>query len=479
MKKRLLVPISISFSIRYIIRTGLLERLREFCEPIIAFTWNDDILNDELKALGYEVHIIPPPVRQPAYNDARRKIDFWFNEFQLKSPSTKIQKRYLRHILPEDHTLLAESRRIYNYFKSFIPGNTKKLFDTEQTLLLSHTNLKKIQTWLNQLHVDAVFTVTPFHRQEDLLLRAAKLNGKKMYTAILSFDNLTKRGWIPVEYDAYMLWNNKNCNELKRIYPHTKNKHITITGAPQFDFYFDKKYVYEKDEWKTLCGLPLDDRRIILYSGGPQVLFPQEPQYLKHLLEAIDEGKIKNDPIILFRCHPIDHIDRWKNAVGPNPHLFYEESWTGREDIHQANITLKDIKKLCSTLAYTDVHINVCSTMTIDGSAFGKPQIWPAYIDEDPVGTKLLQEMYRQEHFLSILQLTGDSLCCSKEAYIHKVQHTLNNLFEKKSISEDLLKSVITFTDGQSMERVAMVLQNEMSQHPNDIQTDGGKNIFH
>lgn len=462
MAKRLLVTISISFSIRYIIRTGLLKKLKEFCDPVLAFTWNEVKLIEELKMQGFEVHIIPEAKCAPAYNDARKKIDYWFNKYQLKSPSTKIQQQYLKHIQPAQTSLLSKSRRLYNEGKSFIPGNTKRLFAIEEELLLSHTNFDIIKDWLDSLHIDAAFSVTPFHKQEDILLRACKLSGKKMFTAILSFDNLTKRGWIPVLYDAYMLWNNKNQEELLRIYPDSANKTIAITGAPQFDFYFNKEYVFPKSEWKKLSGLPDDDRKIILYAGGPESLFPQEPQYLKSILDAIHAKNIPGDPIILFRCHPIDHIRRWQTAIGQNPNLFYDESWTGKNDLFSTDIKENDIRKLCSTLAYTNVHINICSTMAVDGSAFHKTQVWPAFVENDKVGTKYLQRMYQQEHFQSLVFIMKNALAFSKEEMIKKVEDALTKPYADKEQADLILKSVITFTDGKSMERVARVLQNEI-----------------
>jgi hypothetical protein len=34
-KPRLLIPMSIQFSVRYILRSGLLDRLREIADPIV------------------------------------------------------------------------------------------------------------------------------------------------------------------------------------------------------------------------------------------------------------------------------------------------------------------------------------------------------------------------------------------------------------------------------------------------------------
>src|SRR6476659_3333203 len=103
-----------------------------------------------------------------------------------------------------------------------------------------------------------------------------------MITSILSFDNITKRCWIPVEYDVYMVWNKYNEEELHTIYPFSKRKKVYITGAPQFDFYINKKWLLTDEEWKNTIGIPNKiNRKIILYAGGPKELFPKEPMYLK------------------------------------------------------------------------------------------------------------------------------------------------------------------------------------------------------
>src|SRR3954447_9572592 len=94
-KPRLLITISFSFSIRYIIRTGLLQCLQTFAEPVIVLTWNEPALISELKEKGIEVHVLEEPQRDQAYVDIRRKIDFWFNHFKLRGRYKKNQQNYL------------------------------------------------------------------------------------------------------------------------------------------------------------------------------------------------------------------------------------------------------------------------------------------------------------------------------------------------------------------------------------------------
>jgi hypothetical protein len=157
--------------------------------------------------------------------------------------------------------------------------------------------------------------------------------------------------------------------------------------------------------------------------------------------------------------------------IGNSPNVFFDSSWTGKDEIHSADITKNDIKKLCSTLAYTDVHINLCSTMTVDGSAFNKPQIGPAYDEINPSKEFLLQQMYQQEHFLPIMETGGLLLATSKKSMIEYVNKALLNpgLYNKKC--RIILENIITYTDGKSTDRVASVIKNFLK--PNTENIDG------
>ncbi|GMV77700.1 MAG: hypothetical protein AMXMBFR79_08350 [Chitinophagaceae bacterium] len=461
-KPRILITISFSFSIRYIIRTGLLDEVRKFAQPVIVLTWNQEDLIDELKQAGYEVHIAPETKKGNLYVDIRKKIDYWFVHFKLKSATRKYQNKYLSQYNSLKHNIITKARKWYNITKLYLPGTIAKIFAQEKKLLTTDTNYNAIEKWVNQLNVDTVFTVTPFHAQEDLLLRACKNLGKKMITSILSFDNITKRGWIPVEYDIYMVWNKYNFNELIRIYPSINKEKIFIVGAPQFDFYFDSQNLLSKEEWMKLVGIKDSTKKIILYAGGPKSLFPNEPQYLKKISQAIDTGSIDSNSIILFRCHPVDVMQRWKDVVGESNNVVFDSSWTGVQNLLHTNITLLDIKKLCSTLFYTDVHINLCSTMSIDGSAFAKPQIAPAFDYRGVKESKLLKAMYYQEHFAPIMNINGVSIANSQQEMIDWINKGLSNDTSMIEKCKQVLEEIITYTDGNCTNRVVEVLKNSV-----------------
>lgn len=463
-KKRLLITISFSFSIRYLYRTGMLHKLSELVEPVIAITWNEPELIAEMKADGFEVHVVPTSSKDSMYASIRSKIDFWFDAFALKTESKKVQRKYLNQYVPLEVRVRRKLRERYNKAKFLVPGYRQKIFEQEQQMLAKHTNYNEMLQLVDQLNIDAVFTVTPFQTQEDILLRACKARKKKMITSIISFDNITKRGWIPVNYDHYMVWNKYNFEEALSIYPHTATaSNTTIVGAAQFDFYFNPDFVVPKVAWKAKTNLPENEGKIILYAGGPQRLFPNEPQYLKHIMDAIRSGEIKGNPIVLFRCHPIDDVERWKEYLGKQPNLFYDVSWTGKDNIYSANITSADIIKLCSTLAHTDVHINLCSTMTLDGCAYKKPQIGPAYDDVSPDTAHLLRGMYNQKHFQPIIDTNGLKLANSRLELINYINEAMQLPENFTRECEAILHEIITYSDGKSTDRVVGVIKQALT----------------
>ena len=60
-KPRLLIPLTYHFSVRYIVRTGLLKALLPFSQPVIGLGWQDEDLSCELKDMGAEVVHLPLP----------------------------------------------------------------------------------------------------------------------------------------------------------------------------------------------------------------------------------------------------------------------------------------------------------------------------------------------------------------------------------------------------------------------------------
>ncbi len=458
-KKRILIPIVGQGSVIHLIRTGIAEQMKDFCEPVICILWNQQDLIAELRSKGFEVHILPPYSVTKSYYLLRLKINLWYQRKVLKTRSYFIQKKYLHQYWTPKKQIKNRIKDIYDMANIFLrPGYYVQLGHEEEEWIKREKVYELYSVWLSHLNINGLFTVTPFLQEIELLARICRNSNSPVFASIHSFDNVTKRSWPAVFFDHYFVWNTYNKNELQRINPAFRDTDITIAGAPQFDFHFDKNFGQRKFEWLKKMGLP-PGKKIILYGGGPASLFPHEPQYLKHLVEAFENGLIKTEAVILFRSHPLDKLERWKKYVGNSPFILYDSAPNGVQKLDYANVTPADIDKLVSTLKYTDVHINLCSTMAVDGSVFDKPQIAPYYDAINPHGEQLLRQMYYQEHFLPIIRSKAIHFAASKEKLIELVYNALESPAQYAVNCKNCVKEIITYTDGLSAQRVVAKLK--------------------
>jgi len=452
-KPRLLIPITIQFSVRYLLRTGLLKKVIEYAQPVVLLGWSDNDLKQELEVLGAEVHDFPRPSTNKNYETIRQQINF-LHQKQVNSSSQKIDSR--RADL--ERTFRVKFRRNIRKFwyqtKFIIPGATQVIRNREIECLWNDTNFRTVVEVVRTLKIDAVFCLTPYISNEEFVLRAAKYLQIPMCTSILSFDNLTTRGWIPIIFDHYFLWNKYNEQELKRIYPEANDRSITIVGAPQFDFYYDKNYIWDEKTWRKRISIPLD-RQVILFGGGPPLITPMEPYWVSQIDDAIERDLVPNNPLILVRPHPLDSIERWVQALKRTKNVYYDIPWNIGKNPGFINIRNFDIEKLASTLYYSDVHMNTSSTMTVDGAIFDRPQIGLAY--DDRPGSKYdraSKELYLREHYLPITNSGGLDIAYSYVEMINAIKSAMLTPQKLKLGREKMVLEICSFNDGKATERV-------------------------
>jgi hypothetical protein len=463
-KPRILIPITIQFSVRYLLRTGLLAGLVGDAEPVVLLGWKDPALRAEIEQLGIEVHDLPDTHYGPSYIRVRRQIDTWHFE-RLASPTTAIARRREDIDAPRRLRVIKQLRELRNSAYLRLPGYVRWLHAREQSLLASDTNFREFQQLIRSLRVDAMLSLTPFHRQEELVVRVAAAERLRTCAAILSFDNITVRGWIGALFDSYLLWNRHNAEQLRRGYPEARSRRVEIVGAPQFDFYWKPEFCWDEAAWRERMGLPTQ-RPVILYGGGPPSIVQHEPHIVMQLDAAIERREIPDHPVILLRRHPADTSERWAGVLRDAKHVVFDEPWPSGEVPKYSNIRDVDIAKLTSALKHSAVHVNVASTMTVDGAVFDRPQVGPAYDDRPgrPYD-RTMRELYAHEHFLPITRSGGLDIVHDRPALMRAVTMGLSQPALRAAGRKKLVREIITFTDGHSTERVLAELRRVLGQH--------------
>lgn len=457
-KPRLLIPVTIQFCVRYAFRTGLLEKIKDYAYPIVVLGWQDPDLVEELENMGMEVHQNPGKRMGVQYSRTRNKIDLWHFD-HMGSSSTQIDRFRNRLLGIQSSNLRRIVRDAYFRVRMSDDDLVNNAIIDESKLLYKDTNLSQYEELVHRIKPEAVFSITPYFIEEELILRAAKEQGIPICASILSFDNITTKGWMPLTFDRYCLWNRYNQEELYRIYPQTKEKKVDIVGAPQFDFYYDNSYIWDELDWRKELGIPTN-RPVILFGSTGRVIAPHEGLWLRHLDEAIDRGEIRENPVVLLRRHPNDPIEYWKPFKQVCKNVIFDEPWkAGREIPGKTNITRWDIERLTSTLSHSSVHVNASSTMTVDGAIFDRPQIGPAY-DENKKFDRVARELYQREHYLPITRSGGLDIVYSRNELIQAVNNVILNPEHRKNDRQRLVEEICTFTDGKCTDRVNTALRD-------------------
>ena len=143
-------------------------------------------------------------------------------------------------------------------------------------------------------------------------------------------------------------------------------------------------------------------------------------------------------------------------------HIVIDNPWRlGAKVLGHTNIGTQDICKLASTLYHTSVHVNVASTMTIDGAIFDRSQVGPAY-DESPSRKyhRAAIECYHQEHFLPITQSGGMSIVRRRSELIEAVRAGFSDPEKLHEGRQNIVREICTFSDGRCCERVASAVQS-------------------
>lgn len=461
-KPRLFIPILTHFSIRYLLRTGMIDKFKDFSDPIVGMSWEDEDLDREFKELGIPVIQVPAFNFSREYQKSRSQVYDW-HMVARKTPTMPIDRRREASLMGRRESLSALYHHTLNDLSILVPGNVDRLLKLNEDLFWSQTNVSEFEQLLQTVKPDAIFSITPYVNREEPLLRAAARAKIRCATSILSFDNITTRARIPIKFEKYMVWNHYNFRELMRAYPEVKPEEIVITGPPQFDFYRDSSYIIDEAAWRKSLNLPAD-KLVILFGGGTYQVVPHEPFFLKQLDEEITAGHIPGDPVILFRRHPGDIASRWEDILVNAKNVVVDQSWHANEKRGQVNITRADIENLISTLVHCAVHINSSSTLSVDGAIFDRPQIGPAY-DADPAKKfdRVLKDLYIREHYLPITRSGGLDVVTSREQLRDAVKAAIETPAARAEGRKKIVEEICVYSDGKCSDRVVDTMRDWLS----------------
>nr|WP_315199060.1 hypothetical protein [uncultured Flavobacterium sp.] len=255
-------------------------------------------------------------------------------------------------------------------------------------------------------------------------------------TVIYSWDNLPKAR-MALRADNYLVWSDYMKKELELYYSEISLDTIHVTGTPQFEFYEDKKNIIEKEIFFGRYDLD-PNKKIICFSGDDTKTSPDDPSYLKDIAVELIKANLQGEYQILLRRCPVDFsgrfdavVNEYKNLIKEAPPLWY---FSVSKEWSTVYPSVDDVKLLVSTAFYSDLVVNVGSTMAFDFGMFNKPCVFINY-DQENKNEKnwSVKTIYQFQHFKSMPNRDSVIWLNSKEEIVEK-------LTVKKSCSLEMIR---------------------------------------
>ena len=225
-------------------------------------------------------------------------------------------------------------------------------------------------------------------------------------TFIFSWDNLPK-GMLVVETDFYFVWSEHMKDELIMYYPFILEEQVKIVGTPQFSPHFETKNFLTKEKFFSVHNLNLS-KKYICFSGDDITTSPFDQYYLEDLAKAVREMNEyeKTNIGIIYRKCPVDftgrHLkvcEKYQNEITCIDPL-WENLGNGWNHVMP---TPKDTKLLVNTVKYSELVINVGSSMVFDAVSHQVPCAYLNYNTEKGDTSQWnIEKIYKYIHFKSM-----------------------------------------------------------------------------
>lgn len=282
-------------------------------------------------------------------------------------------------------------------------------------------------------HQRALKAATIFAAATDLRIKTT--------TVIYSWDNLPKAR-MALKADNYLVWSEYMKQELNLYYPEIASNQISISGTPQFEFYEDNANIIGKEIFYNKYDLD-PNKKIICFSGDDIKTSPDDPKYLKDLAEEITKANLQHEYQILLRRCPVDFSERFDDVISEYKDLIKEAAplwyFSSSKEWNSVYPSFEDVKLLVSTVFYSEIVVNVGSTMAFDFGMFRKPCVFINYDQQIKTANNWsVKTIYNYQHFKSMPHTDAVIWLNGKQEIVDKI------VFRKKWTS---LKFLIKWSE--------------------------------
>jgi hypothetical protein len=302
---------------------------------------------------------------------------------------------------------------------------------------------------------DLVFYTTLFTRRQYLEV-GAQQRGIPGVAFIMSWDNPTTKGPFPLKPDRVIVWNEIMREEVLQ-YQKIDASQVYVAGVPQFDIYADRSKFLSREQFFAKWKLD-PNRKLITYTTGTQGMVPMDHETVEMLYNEIAREVFRQPVQLLVRLHPKDDYSEYKHLEG-RPNLVIQRPGRTAQVEDSWNPTTEDMYGLAELMCYSDVVVNVASTITIEAAAFDTPVVNVAFdgFEKRPY-EKSNARIYDFDHYRKIVKTGGLRMAWDLPELVRHIQDYLDNRSLDAEGRARIRNEQCWKLDGQSGRRIAEIV---------------------
>lgn len=287
------------------------------------------------------------------------------------------------------------------------------------------------------------------------LFYALRKLGIPTATHILSFDNLTSRGYLPLNpFDRYLVWQQGMADELKELYAVSASQ-IQITGTPQFDFHIQDRFRWSQEQTAQALGID-PGRNYVLYCGNHKQHTPNEPAMVAEFVQQLRPGDGDDTYQWVIRPHPLDDYSRWSALVAQyeDVHISYPWQQAAQENTW-ALPTDDELALLSNTLRFASATLNVASTIALDSAVVDTPPICIGFHpNAGERESQFYYEVHSTEHYIPIMKSAAVPLVKNMDELRDILDQAVSQPDKLRAARERLVADLCGTVDGKAASRI-------------------------
>ncbi|TDD98412.1 hypothetical protein [Flavobacterium cellulosilyticum] len=367
---------------------------------------------------------------------------------------------------PRNNSSRALLVKLIYFFTRFIHSDASILF-AEKLQYLSFSKNKITYAYFRLLKEDKPTHVFFTHQRPPFLapfLYAANKLKIPSSTFIFSWDNLASKGRMLGAFDYFLVWSHLMKAELLYFYSNVSTEKVKVVGTPQFEPYVMSKYKISAETFFTKFQLAAN-LKTICYSCADVSIGQNDPLVIKVIAHAIRNNAITAHVQLLVRTSPAENDTRFKAVKEEFPEIVWNvpkwilirenhaESWSQRIPSEE------DISDLRAILEYSDLNINMCSTMSLDFMLFDTPVINTVFGNIEN-GLYNDQRFLDYDHFKKVVDSQSVTIAKNEEELIEQINQNLNNPKEKSTQRRAMIDLQISEPLIDTSKRIAQTLSH-------------------